>query len=159
MCAWGLGRSCRHLRSVVFGLWPVVCGLWSASCGFWSAHGRSTGSGACGFGAKSRAGLGDRYANANLRAPLTPKPGPLTQSPCLEAVGAERFNAKTGCSPCGISADSYQNVYQCSFDTCLMSHSTGSPVRLDKSLLTNNSQLFWLFFRRPTSLRRGDWVR
>ncbi len=75
------------------------------------APGRSTGSGACGFGAKSRAGLGGRYASAILRAPLAPKPVPLTQSPCLEVVGAERFNTKTGCSPYGISANSYQNWY------------------------------------------------
>jgi len=106
------------------------------------APGRSTGSGACGFGAKSRAGMGGRYATANLRAPLAPKPGPLTQSPCLEAVGAERFNAKTGCKPRRISADSYKNVYQCSFDTRLMACSARSPVKLnklDKSLCDTDS--------------------
>jgi len=42
------------------------------------------------------------------------------------------FNAKTGCSPRGISADSYKNVCQYSFDTRLMGHPAGSPDKLDK---------------------------
>jgi hypothetical protein len=43
------------------------------------------------------------------RAPLAPKPGHLTQSPCLNRVGVDGLDTKTADSPHHKRASSYQN--------------------------------------------------
>jgi len=52
-------------------------------------NGAATGSGACGFGVRSRTGLIQQHAKTLGRAPRTSKPGHLTQSPRLGGVGSE----------------------------------------------------------------------
>jgi len=51
-------------------------------------NGAATGSGACGFGTQSRAGLIQQNVKTRGRAPCIPKPGHLTQSPRLGGVGS-----------------------------------------------------------------------
>jgi len=80
--------------------------LWSLSkAAFHVKPGTATGSGACGFGVKSRAKLTNQNARDGWRAPFTPKPGRLTQSPCL-ALLDNRLDDKAGCSHFGIGVGS-----------------------------------------------------
>ncbi len=57
-------------------------------------HGAAAGSGACGFGGKTRAGLTSLVRQHRLRAPSPPTPGHLTQPPHLICV-----DAVWGCRP------------------------------------------------------------
>jgi len=58
-------------------------------------HGLATGSGACGFESRSRAGLCLWYAKSRGRTPPDPKPGRLTQSPCIKLLGKTEIALST----------------------------------------------------------------
>ncbi len=66
---------------------------------------------ACGFGTKSRATVARWIASCCRHAPLAPKPGHLTRSPCLNNFANNEFVRKKGASPRLVCASSYQ--YRC----------------------------------------------
>jgi len=71
----------------------------------------ATGSGACGFGVQSRAGLIQQFAAIRGPAPCTPKPGHLTRSPRLGGVGsAEERQEQSGIVCCKVTWPSWPAI-------------------------------------------------
>jgi hypothetical protein len=83
-----------------------------------------------------------------VRAPLPPKPGHLTQSPCLDGVGNREFFKKISLQPfCSLRFQLSKWIQMV------------SQRRLKDQSTRSSLMVAFVFLPFQTSIGRGDWVR